>query len=206
LKELPHGPEQSKWDEDLVNSLAFIKKNRRYPFSKMTLMPLISSILLLASLIWLTWEFLHGGKSADSRFPFLIVFLMAVPILAAIGRYFNLIRFRAIHTPLFLSDNMNTIQQFLEEQKLVTFRHAKLPEVFQILSRNISAIGEDREILIFIADDKRILINSHYTSSRKWFRFLSPPTHEREMIKLFMEWLARRAGNGSANIVQRGFS
>lgn len=198
-----NGREDTKWDDSLANSLSFIKRHRRYPFSQMTLMPLITSLALLASLIWLTFDFLSSGTRTGSSFPFLIVFLMAVPILAAISRYFNLIRFRAIHTPFALSENMKIVQRFLEEQKLVTFRHPEMPEIFQIISKNISAVGEDREVLIFVADDQRILINSHYTSSRKWFRFLSPPTHEREMIRLFMDWLSTTSKANGANKVQQ---
>ncbi len=196
----------SKWDDELVNDLSFIRKHRRYPLRRMTLMPLVSSVLLLAVTIWTFWDVLYSDKHSANNFRYVIVFLVAVPILASIGRYFNLIRFRAIHTPFPIGGNMKLLEQFLEEQKLITFRHPTIPEVYQIISKNISAIGDDREVLIFLADDKRILINSHYTSSRKWFRFMSPPTHEHEMIKMFMKWLSSRPSSSSTSPVQQGFS
>jgi hypothetical protein len=192
-----------KWDSELVNDLAFIKKNRRYPFSRMTLMPLLSTLSLLLCLIWLFNDLISGKKS--SGFPFIIL-VLAAPLFTALGRYINLMKFRAIHTSFLMAENMKLLQRFLEEQKLVTFRHPDMPEVFQIISKNISAVGDDREVLIFIADDNRILVNSHYTSSRKWFRLMSPPTHEAEMIKLFMEWLERIAKTPSGTVVPQGFS
>lgn len=169
-------------------------------------MPLISSVLLLVVTLWIFWDVLYSGAERPDSFRYVIVFLVAMPILASIGRYFKLIRFHAIHTPYSLASNMKLLEQFLEQQKLVTFRHPSIPEVYQIISKNISAMGEDREVLIFLADDKRILINSHYSSSRKWFRFMSPPTHEREMIKIFIGWLTSRVERSSTSRVQQGFS
>jgi hypothetical protein len=195
-----------EWHEELVKNLAFIKKLRRYPFTSMTIMPLITSVGLLGSFLWMFWATLYGYRQSTGSIPFLIVFVFSVPVFVAIGRYFTLVSFRLIHTSFYLAENMNLLQLFLEQQKLVIFRHPAMPEVFQIISRNISAMGEDREVLIFVADDKRILVNSHYTSSRKWFRFLSPPTHEKEMIKSFMQWLSVRNRNGTVDIVPKGFS
>jgi hypothetical protein len=196
----------TEWQEELATNLAFIKKHKRYPFTSMTIMPLITSIVLLGGLIWMFWAGLYGNKQATGSFPFIIALVLSVPVLVAIGRYFSLIGFRIIHTSFYLAENMKLLQLFLEQQKLVTFRHPAMPEVFQIISKNISAMGEDREVLIFVADDKRVLVNSHYTSSRKWFRFLSPPTHEKEMIKSFMHWLSARDRSGATDIVPKGFS
>ena len=125
--------------------------------------------------------------------------------MVAIARYFNLIGFRAIHTSFDMAENTRVLRLFLEQHKLVTFQHPSMEGIFQIISRNISAVGEDREALVFVADDKRILVNSHYTSSRKWFRFLSPPTHEKEIIKSFIKWLSDQERQGRSDIVSKRF-
>jgi len=39
------------------------------------------------------------------------------------------------------------------------------------------------------ADDKRILINSHFTSSRKRTKFLIASTHHVQMIRALKDWL-----------------
>jgi hypothetical protein len=202
------GPDE-RWDSGLVNDLAFIKKYRRYPFNRMTLMPLLSSAIFLLYILFVLTDFFTGRRTNSHNYPFLpyvVPLFLLVPVIISIGRYINLIKFRAIHTQLYLSENMKLLQRFLDHQRLVTFRHPEMPEVYQIISKNISAVGDDREVLIFIADDKRILVNSHYTSSRKWFRLMSPPTHEAEMIKHFMEWLESIAKTPTSAVVPKGFS
>ena len=191
--------------DELVNNIAFIKQHRRYPFTVKTVMPLVTSVALLGVFLWLAWGLLIGRKESGGGFPLLILFIFCVPVVVAIARYFNLIGFRAIHTSFDMAENTRVLRLFLEQHKLVTFQHPSMEGIFQIISRNISAVGEDREALVFVADDKRILVNSHYTSSRKWFRFLSPPTHEKEIIKCFIKWLSDQERQGRSDIVSKRF-
>jgi hypothetical protein len=189
MAKLINTPDPTQWDEQLVKDLAFIKKNRRYPFSRMTLMPLLTSTLLLVYLVWPFWKYITGEKRSDIVVVLVVVVLMSIPILISLLRYLRLISFKVVSTPYPLSENMKQLQKFLEEQHLLVFRHPKAPEVFQIISTNINPMGEDREVLIFLADDQRILVNSHFSSSRKKFRFLIGQTHEKEMIKMLNHWL-----------------
>jgi hypothetical protein len=189
MAKLINAPDPAQWDEQLVKDLAFIKKNRRYPFSRMTLMPLLTTLLLLTYLVWPFWRYISGEKKSDLAVVLVVVVLMSVPVLISFVRYLRLISFKVVPTPYSLSENMKQLQKFLEEQHLLVFRHPKAPEVFQIISTNISAMGEDREVLIFLADDNRILVNSHFSSSRKKFRLLIGQTHEKGMIRMLNSWL-----------------
>ncbi|RYZ46815.1 MAG: hypothetical protein EOP49_22610 [Sphingobacteriales bacterium] len=126
----------------------------------------------------------------------LFLFVFLVPTVMSVRRYVDLIRFTEVPTPYFLAANMKLIQEFLKDNQLLMLRHSDAPEVFQIISRNISTVGEEREVLIFIADDRRILVNSHFTTSRRRFRMFSAPTHHREMIGKLKKWMAAREQPG----------
>lgn len=156
-------------------------------------MPLLSSGIVL--FVFLRFM-LVSLFTSHSRYPhatwFIVFTFMVIPTIIAIRRYIDLIRFHTVSTRFSLPENIDLLQQFLKEQQLITFRYPQAPGVFQIISKNISALYEEREVLIFIADDKRILINSHFTSSRKKFRFLSAPTHHQQMITLLKNWLNTR--------------
>ncbi len=199
MKALPQQHGQQDWDSRLLRDLSFIKKHRRYPFRRMTLMPLLYSTLLVAFFVRLIWVFLivKDLKSGSSVIVLTFV-LLAVPMAVAVRRYVDLIRFSEVKTPFFLAENMKLLEEFLQDQRLLTFRHPEAPEVFQIISKNISAVGEEREVLIFICDDKRVLVNSHFTTSRNRFRLFTAPTHHRQMIRQFRSWLNARDTKSTA--------
>lgn len=197
MKALPQNPETASFQNKLLEDLNFIKKYRRYPFRRMTLMPFLISGLLIASLFRFIpgAYFLAGLKTAPA---FLMIIILCIfPMVVTIKRYINLIRFFEVKTPFSLSQNLFLLKKFLSENHFLVFHHPKAPEVLQIISKNIDAFGEEREVLIFIADEKRILINSHFSSSRKWFRLLSASTHEQQIIKQLKSWL--RQNNMSQN-------
>jgi hypothetical protein len=193
MKTLPQDSSSGQWESQLVQDLSFIKKHRRYPLRRMTLMPLAASTLIIGLFIrFVVGAMVVGHMKSVNWTVVFALFLMAVPTVVAFRRYIDLIRFYSVPTSFFLAENMNLLQQFLEERQLVVFRHPEAPEVFQIISRNISPFDEEREVLIFIADDKRILVNSHFTSSRRRFRLFSAPTHHRQMVRELKNWLASR--------------
>lgn len=200
MKALPSHSESTEWQSQLLHDLSFIKKHKRYPFKRMTLMPLFLSAVLLAFLLRVLLLFILAKDHNIYRGIF-AVFIVGIPTVASLIRYVGLVRFFAVPTPFFLNDNMRLLQEFLQEQHLLTFRHPEAPEVFQIISRNISATDEEREVLIFIVDDKRILINSHFTSSRKWFKFIIAPTHHKQMVTMLSDWIARRP-SGSVEVMR----
>lgn len=185
--------ENSNWENQLIEDLSFIKKHLRYPLRRMTLMPLISAGAI--SIYFFRTIVMVAFFQKNHHFNFiilLIVILMSLPVFMALRRYLDIIKFTPVATTLFLADNIKLLERFLKEQHFVVFKHPDAPEIFQIISKNISAIGDEREVLVFIADDKRILINSHFSYSRKRFRLLSAPTHHREIIKLLRNWIKQQ--------------
>lgn len=199
MKSLPAHDESAEWQSRLLKDLSFIKKHKRYPFKRMTLMPLLLSGIVVAFLLRVLLLFILSKDHHIYRGIF-VVFIAGVPAFISMIRYINILRFFVVQTPYYLNDNMRVLQEFLQEQHLLVFRHPEAPEVFQIISRNISVTDEEREVLIFIADNKRILINSHFTSARKWFKFIIAPTHHKQMVKMLSEWLTHRP-SGSTELM-----
>lgn len=200
MKALGQGNEQERFDSALLEDLSFIKQKLRYPYRRMTMMPVLATAVFIAILARLLFVVVLMKGSGWMRAVFFIPFV-AIPAFVGIKRYINLIRFFPVATPLYLSGNIKLLQRFLEEQRLVTFRHPEAPEIFQIISTNIDAFGDEREVLIFICDDKRILINSHFTSSRQRFRFFVAPSHQRQMIKQLEDWLKRVLAEESREVL-----
>jgi hypothetical protein len=199
IKTLPesigHG---GTWENSLINDLAYIKQNLRYRITKKTLMPSLIGILLLLSpttFVIFFYISLTGGKMAP------VVFLLILNITTTFSvafRYWNTLKFKATPTDLFLQENKALLEQFLRAQQLLVFRHPEMPEVFQILSRNLipSQKQEKREVIIFIADDKRILINSHFTGSG--WNIIPEKRHDEQMAENLKEWIKSHSSAGTS--------
>ncbi len=203
MKEInePHNS-NTDWSKQIIEDLSFIKKHLRYPLRRMTIMPVLSSgilLVLIARFVFVASVF----KVKGNYFVLIILLFLALPTLASFKRYIDLLRFFPVETGRLLTINMKLLERFLEEQRLVTFRHPDAPEVYQIISKNITAVGDEREVLIFIADDDRILINSHFTSSRKWFRLFNAATHHREMTKQLKDWLSTNSLDQQSTSIAR---
>jgi uncharacterized membrane protein YhaH (DUF805 family) len=169
MRSLPQGNDGPRWSDALVKDIAFIKTHLRYPFSAKVMMPtviigIIVGLILRLSFIGMEVRRSHNHNNNIGLFLF-VVFIVVVPLTASIVRYYRTLKFIAIPTPYYLAANQQLLQRFLEGQMLVVYRHPEAPEVYQIASRSASPYKDEREIMIFIADDKRILINSHFTNT-----------------------------------------
>lgn len=204
MKTLPAGNGQGAWDNRLVRDMAYIKKHLRYPVTGKTLMPvLVWGALLLLAVSLVTVSIIWGGRDGR-RFPFLL-FSINIFTFAVIGiRYLQTLKFSQIRTDLFVQENISILESFLKAQQLLVFRHPELSEVFQILSRNLlySSKEEKREVIIFIADDKRILINSHFTGSA--FTISPGGRHHKQMAEKLKEWIKTHRPPGTG-LVQQTF-
>jgi hypothetical protein len=100
--------------------------------------------------------------------------------------YLRSLRFISIPTDYHTTENMALVQDFLKRQHLAHSQHPQIPEVFQILSKNINPGDENREVLIFIAADKKILLNSHFTTS---WGFFARRRHHNEMAKMLKDYI-----------------
>jgi hypothetical protein len=82
---------------------------------------------------------------------------------------------------------MDLLKKFLQSQHLAFSQHPEAPEVFMILSKNLSLRGDYREVVIFITDDNQVLLNSHFTGSR--FSITPPSKNYKLMARMLKEWL-----------------
>ena len=197
MKQLRSGAGRADWDNELIGKLGFIKQKLRYPISRYTILPAAAIGMLLPGISLLIFLTLAGRHADDKRhWPqvMMIAFLLLAGFIAA-RRYWQTLNFKAIPTPYFSTDNQIILQRFLQDQHLAFARHPEAPEVFQIMSKNISALKEEREIIVFIADDRRILINSHFTQTGTNFAIGTP--HHLQMAGMLQAWM--NAGGRSTN-------
>jgi hypothetical protein len=195
MRTLPTGNGDAQWENSLINDLAFIKKHLRYPLTRKTLVPSFISGIILAYMLrmaWMIW-IMHTAVTKHNFFdvmPYIMILIIALPLVFTTYAYMQVLRFQAVKTVFFSAENQQLIQKFLQSQHLVIYRHPDAPEVFQIISKNINANRnkDQREIMIFIADDKRILINSHLTNVGFSFNTYSR-RHYKEMAKRLQEWI-----------------
>lgn len=201
MKSLPEDQQYANWNSSILNDLSFIKRTLRYPIKRMTLMPLLSSgilVLFVSRLMYI------GMFSSNTKTLFLLAcILLGIPSFISLVRYWNILHFFEVKSPTTLAGNMSLLANFLKEKQLITFRHPEAPEIFQIISRNIATSGEEREVLIFIVEDHRFLINSHFTSSRSRFRLVIRATHHQSMIKELNQWLTQQSLTNITSLQQK---
>lgn len=186
MKQLDSGGGNADWGSKIIKDLAFIKKKRRYPLTARAIAPL--STLLFLSLLY--GSFIGRVNLSQSGTPQLIgILLIALISTTAITAIYNIrqtFSFSRITTPYHMQVNMNLLQKFLQAQHLAFSQHPEAPEVFMILSKNLSIRGDYREVVIFITDDNQVLLNSHFTGSR--FTITPPSKNYKLMARMLKEW------------------
>lgn len=185
------------WESRILKDLAFIKQHRRFPISRRTIAPLTVFATIVFLSLRLLWPILIF-RSKTASLPYFIAAAIIVPLFIAIYQYINILRFAQITTPFRLAENRDLVIAFLKQQQLAYAVHPDAPEVIQIMSRNLSTTkGESREIMVFIADDKRILVNSHFITSG--FTIMPPSRNYKKMANQLHQWLkSHRPGTDTA--------
>jgi hypothetical protein len=190
MKTLPEQGQRADWQHSLIDDLAYIKANLRYPARKKTIMPMIfwgGLILVIGGLI----TYLQVSQSNVKGITFVLAVSALIPFIVTILTHWKTLQFTSISSDFHLAENCVLMESFLKSQHLAFGRHPEIPEVFQIISRNLSAGKEDREVLIFIADDKRILINSHFTNVG--FGLFPGKRHHMQMARMLREYINNRS-------------
>lgn len=187
MKTIPDNAENAQWSNKLLNDLAFIKKHRRHPLSKKMILPSFSLLFIIViGLRTIFITFFIQNKNI-SIMLWAAVTLIALSISGIIYSYLSIIRFTSISTPYFVQENIRLVEEFLRSQQLNVYRHPNAPEVLQILSRPLGDRAEQREAMVFVADDKCILINSHFINQRCT---IAPQSRNyRKMANRLREWL-----------------
>jgi hypothetical protein len=131
---------------------------------------------------------------------------MLLPVIFGTYRYIQTLRFVSVHTPYDMAQNMHLVQQFLGAMHLAVFQHPEAPEVIQIISSNIHRSGdrpEQREVMVFIADDKRILVNSHFTNTR--FTLVQSAGNYKKMAAGLQKWVDKSIKNNDTAISRQDY-
>ncbi|HXS35884.1 MAG TPA: hypothetical protein VN721_04245 [Flavipsychrobacter sp.] len=201
MKSLPPYSEGPQWNKKLIEDLAYIKKHKRYPLNKRTrtilVLKLIPAVFLVALILWLN-VIVPATTHKNLYFTYFLTILY-IPTIVSLFRYPKTLKFINIPTPFFSYENQQIIEKFLEIQNLIIYRHPNAPDVFQIVSKSMNNRKDIREVMIFIADDKQILINSHFTTSG--FSLMPATRHYEIMGKKLKEWLTIYNPNNDPDIV-----
>ena len=201
MKTLPGSPDSPQWSNELVAQLSFIKRHLRYPLNRRTLAPTLLFLLLTAVILRIGFaSYTLRHSHSNGLLSWLLAFLILLPVCFSIYRYIQTLRFASVATPFPAVQNMQLIQQFLNAMHLAVFQHPDAPEIFQIISRDIQSgyRNEQREIMVFIADNNRILLNSHFTGTG--FTLIPSAGNYKKMAQGLKKWLDNNISNSNSGI------
>lgn len=178
--------QQPEWDSKQFRDISYIKSRLRYPAGIRIFLPAIIGMLVLAIAAVIAFSVVFKQQSPQYT-PLFIGAGVCIITWMISSRFYRELQFISIQTGFDSKRNQQLIDSFLKARHMVVFRHPQATEVFQIISKNINPIKEQREILVFIADEQRILINSHFTNSG--FSLVPGVRHHRQMaaeLQLFL--------------------
>ena len=197
MKQLYEGNTTSQeWDKQIITDLSFIRAKLRYPLRRKLLAPLIAWTVFFLLICAVIFSSLLNGSGSPGM-PFFIFLPLIGPVLLVI-RYLHSLKFVTVHTPFTLADNIKILDRFLTSQRMLIFRHPDAPEIFQILSKDVGTGSEEREIMIFIADEQRILVNSQFTNAG--WRLPQGKSHVDEMCGRLMQFM--KVGSSASRDLQ----
>lgn len=204
MKALP-GDSQKTWHSELIDDIAFIKRKNRYPITKKNFPPVAVAGFSLLFIARLMWPLFIGMRLGNIILEIGISVLLLLLVCIIIYGIYRSLRFDTITTSAYLNQNMEALEQFFMEKNLAYTRHPDAPEVFMIISRNLNMNGkkEHREVMVFIADDKRILVNSHFTGSK--INITPPSKNYKRMAKDFAKWLNLHRSQPSTEMAVKTF-
>lgn len=179
--------QEDKWQDSTLNDLDYIKIHLRYPWKNGMKTPLFIGIAFALFSVVL---FLLEMTVTKTDNPFIQYFLPLSSLsLAAfsISRYLKSLKFTDISTGLGKDLNQQLICSFLLEKQLLIYEHPQCPDIIQILSRPVNIHSEQREVLVFIAEENHVFINSHFTENH-WISVLKN-RHDKPMAKAIQQYI-----------------
>lgn len=169
--------------------------------SKKTLPSLFIGTVLLASVARMAWVGFILRNKSTSIVIVVLVPLMLILVFTSFYRYWQGLKFRVIADSFPADANRRLIQQFLASEHLAVYRHPEVADVFQIMSRPLGNNTDEREVMVFIADDNRVLLNSHFIGQK--FVVNTTSGNSKMMARRFKEWIAARNSSPSADMMTR---
>lgn len=200
MKHLNAPSGSNNWQNDLLRDLAYIKKHKRYKLGKKTIAPAGIVTLVLLTIARLVWPLLFLNFTAEhtqqsSLLQWVFTLSIALLLLTVVYSFFKVLKFESLKTPHYIQENIVLLHKFFTNNHLAYTQHPEAPEVFMIVSRNLDANAKNdyREVMVFIADDKQILVNSHFTGKK--FNITPPSRNFRRMAKQLQSWLDEQIKN-----------
>lgn len=200
MKHLNAPSDSNNWQNDLLRDLAYIKKHKRYKLGKKTIAPTGIVILVLLTIARLVWPLLFLNFTAEhtqqsSLLQWVFTLSIALLLLTVVYSFFKVLKFETLKTPHYIQENIVLLHKFFTNNHLAYTQHPEAPEIFMIVSRNLDANAKNdyREVMVFIADDKQILVNSHFTGKK--FNITPPSRNSRRMAKQLQSWLDEQIKN-----------
>ncbi|MCB0696567.1 MAG: hypothetical protein KDC07_04340 [Chitinophagaceae bacterium] len=189
MKSINTSGSKPDWENSLLNDITFIKQKKRYPLNKKTLTPASISAVVWVLLLRGGFLLAMGVKNHNQYVSWVMYSAVLLLIVLVFYQYYRILKFDSIPTKYSPDKNMEMLKRFFTTNNLAFTRHDEAPEVFMIISRNLhnNPNKEHREVMVFIADDKKILVNSHFTGSR--FSVTPPSRNYRKMSNELKRWL-----------------
>lgn len=185
--------QNTNWDSEILKDISFIKKHKRYPISSKTIGPtlFIGFLFIIVARFAGVGFILFNAKQTIAQYLLLVVVIISV--IALILQYYRTLKFMEISNDSTLAQNKKLLIKFFQHQQLAHSQHPEAPEVLAIISKNLKTKGEHREVMLFLIDDKKILINSHFTGSK--FTVTPQSKHYRQMASRLKDWLQIHASD-----------
>lgn len=206
MKHLNSPQEKAAWENRLLNDLAFIKQHRRYPMSKRTIAPAALIGFSLLAVLRILWPFIFITTSDNlvkqqPVLQWIFTLSIALLLLTVVYSFFKVLKFETLKTPHYLQENIVLLKKFFTSNHLAYTQHPEAAEVFMIISRNLDMNSKNdyREVMVFIADDKQILVNSHFTGRK--FNITPPSRNYKRMAKELQRWLNDHINSSNNSIV-----
>lgn len=149
--------------------------------------------------IYVLWQLVGNVGNDNFRAIWLPICVIAILVLITIVAYVQQLRFTTIALPYDAQRNAVLLKQFLQQQHLAFHQYADAPEVFQIISR-ARPQNDMQETVVFIADDNRILVNSHFTKQRWGIRVAR--RRYRQIVRMLRDWLQQQPADGRSSLMQ----
>ena len=189
MKSINTSGSKPDWENSLLNDITFIKQKKRYPLNKKTLTPASISAVVWVLLLRGGFLLAMGVKNHNQYVSWVMYSAVLLLIVLVFYQYYRILKFDSFPTKYSPDKNMEMLKRFFTTNNLAFTRHDEAPEVFMIISRNLhnNPNKEHREVMVFIADDEKILVNSHFTGSR--FSVTPPSRNYRKMSNELKRWL-----------------
>ena len=193
--------QEDKWQNSVLSDLDYIKKHLRYPWKSGMKAPLfVAAGFVVVSVV----SFLLEMQWTTTRSTFVHYFLSLSSLVLAlfsIARYLKSLKFTTIETGLNKVLNQQLICSFLQGKQLLIYEHPQCPDIIQILSRPVNINSEQREVLVFIAEENRVLVNSHFTENH-WIILLKS-RHDKTMAKGLLNYITTYKASRKTGIESR---